>query len=386
MALARSLKRWLDAGLIEPEQAERIAAFERERVRPALVYSIAALGGLAVAIGVVSIVAANWDEIPAWTKLGVDLAVVAALGLWLVRARESAAGWLRETGVLVLYGLTLASIALIGQTYQLGGDAASALGLWSVLTFILMTRGTSAQLGFAWAAGLQLTYAFCLERIADRKDALEGLTLAAVYWAPLALIAAGGSARLSQARPSYARVFRALGWAELVLVASVGTLAFYERPRPEGALGMWLGVLGSAAASAALCLRRAGTREGSASRWLIIAAFGAAHAGVLLPHGEWPVAAALIFIGLWWVVAWAAHRSGDRTALNLATAAIGLRLIVVYFEVFGSLLDTGLALLSGGVLTLLVVWVWAKKRRELDRQLTGARGTVPPAPGGKEQP
>jgi uncharacterized membrane protein len=76
------------------------------------------------------------------------------------------------------------------------------------------------------------------------------------------------------------------------------------------------------------------------------------------------------------VVALVAHRKGRPALLHLATGVIGLRLLVIYFEVFGSLLDTGVGLVLGGLLTLLVTWIWARKRRDFDRELS-ARESAP---------
>jgi uncharacterized membrane protein len=94
-----------------------------------------------------------------------------------------------------------------------------------------------------------------------------------------------------------------------------------------------------------------------------------------LPHGNIPLAAALSFIALWYLVALTAYRSGQRWTLNYATAAIGVRLLIVYFEVFGSLLDTGLGLVTGGLLTLLLIWLWSRRRRAFERgsQVLAAR-------------
>jgi uncharacterized membrane protein len=50
------------------------------------------------------------------------------------------------------------------------------------------------------------------------------------------------------------------------------------------------------------------------------------------------------------------------------TALLALRILVVYFEVFGSLLDTGVGLVTGGLLTLLIAWFWQKKVRKLGQR------------------
>ncbi|HEY5960718.1 MAG TPA: DUF2157 domain-containing protein, partial [Polyangiaceae bacterium] len=134
MALETRLKRWTEAGLIESRQAQRILEFEQGRDRPMLLYAVAGLGGLAIAIGIVSIVAANWDAIPGRVKIGIDLAALLTFGIAFAHGSNKWPSWLRETALLVLYGLTLGSIALVGQVYQLGGSTRDALSVWSLLS------------------------------------------------------------------------------------------------------------------------------------------------------------------------------------------------------------------------------------------------------------
>jgi uncharacterized membrane protein len=371
MGIGRQLRRWTEAGLLEPGQAEHIARFERDRSRPALLYAVVGVAAFAMAIGLLSIVAANWDEIPAALKLGVDLGLLGALGYAVARLQTRGPAWLAEAAIGVLWGLTLASIALVGQVYQQGGDAAHALLAWSVLTALLMSRARSVQLALLWVLGLELTYAVGLVALADVDSAFDGLALAAVYFAPLACLALGRAAWLERLRPQHARVLTTLGWAQLVLLASIGTLAFYERPSFRDASGLWLGVSLSALGSVWLAWSTPSDPSGRARRGLIAAAFAVGHLGVLLPHDDWPLAAALGFLLLWSLVALVAHRQGRRNLLHWATAVIGLRLLVVYFEVIGSLLDTGLALLFGGALSLVLAWLWTRQRKQLDRGLSG---------------
>jgi uncharacterized membrane protein len=372
MALEPMLKRWTEAGLLQPEQAERISRFEKERGRPTLLYAISALAALAMAIGLISIVAANWDEIPAPAKLSVDLVLLAGLGYGVLSFGDRGPAWLSEASILLLYGLTLASIALVGQVYQLGGKIEVALAVWTLLTAVLMAQGRTLQLGFVWLSGLELTYFVWLATLGDHHRELEGLVLTAILWPGLACIALGRAGWLDRSRPQFSRVASALGWAQLVLFAIAGTFTFYDQPTFREERWFWLGAALSALACAGLLATTPNTPSGRARRSLIVVAFVAAHLGAMIPHGDWPVAAALAFMALWWAVAVAAHRAAQRALLHFATAMIGLRLIVIYFEVFGTLLDTGIALLIGGMLTLLLTWLWARQRRELDRELGAA--------------
>jgi hypothetical protein len=56
--------------------------------------------------------------------------------------------------------------------------------------------------------------------------------------------------------------------------------------------------------------------------------------------------------------------------------------IVIYFEVFGSLLDTGLGLITGGALTLLLAWFWRKKTQSLAEHLSARPGAPGDEAGG----
>ena len=83
-----------------------------------------------------------------------------------------------------------------------------------------------------------------------------------------------------------------------------------------------------------------------------------------------PLIGALLNLGFLCLLAWAALQAGLKAAFTLLTALVGLRVIIIYFEVFGSLLQTGLGLVGGGLLTLLVAWVWLRKSKSLTARLT----------------
>jgi uncharacterized membrane protein len=368
MQLDQQLKRWKDAELISAAQAERIVAFEKQRQRPALLYAVAGLAGLAVAIGLISIVASNWDLVPGRVKLVLDLLVVTLLGQAVVYLKARPPAWLEEAATIALYGLVLASIALVGQVYQLGGNAALALLAWSVLTFPLMLLASSPRASFLWVLGLEVTYFVGLSELAKGGPMRSDFALAAVYWAPLCVLALGRSGWLGRVRPEQAGLFRALGWSQLVLMASAASFAFYDA-LVRGERAPWLAVGISLFGTIALSTMMPSTPAGRAQRLLLAVAFTASHLPMFMPHGQWPLGAALAFIVVFAAVALVAHKRGRPRLLHLATAAVGLRLLAIYFEVFGSLLDTGLGLVLGGLLTLFVTWFWARKRRDFDREL-----------------
>lgn len=361
------LQRWVSAGLVSAEQAERIRAFESAEHRPTLLYAIAGLGGLAIAVGLVSIVAANWDDIPGRAKIGLDLVLLAALGFGVWQWERRGPAWARETAIVALWGLVLASIALVGQVYQLGGEAHEALAVWTVLTALLMTRARSGAAAVMWIVGLQVTWSVWAVWIADRWN-VEELALGTIYWAPLLCVALGCWAPLRRLRPALAAALEAVGWFELVLCATLGGFAFYADTARE----QWHEAYPAAAISVVLTIGIAiALVPGLPQRVLLVACLVFSHVPLFTSPGELELLAAACFVALWLLVAWSAHHARDARLLNVATAMIGVRIVVIYFEVFGSLLDTGVGLISGGLLTLLLVWLWTRKRKQFEQELGG---------------
>jgi hypothetical protein len=75
------------------------------------------------------------------------------------------------------------------------------------------------------------------------------------------------------------------------------------------------------------------------------------------------------------VLAWAALKIKSTTLFNIVTALICIRILAIYFEVFGSMLETGIGLVFGGTLTLLIAWLWLKKSEALAQRLGLNRGS-----------
>ena len=72
------MRRWQAAGLIDGEAAARIVAWEATHRRPVFLWAVSGMGILALSLGIMAIVGANWEDIPAWLKLALDLALNAA--------------------------------------------------------------------------------------------------------------------------------------------------------------------------------------------------------------------------------------------------------------------------------------------------------------------
>ena len=61
---ARKIAAWHEAGLIDAITRDRLLAYEAEHARPLALWAVFGIGALAIGLGLVSVIAANWEDIP----------------------------------------------------------------------------------------------------------------------------------------------------------------------------------------------------------------------------------------------------------------------------------------------------------------------------------
>jgi uncharacterized membrane protein len=163
MKLRREVAELLKAGVIEQNTADRIEQYYLTKAGPPqnkLVIVFGILGSLLVGLGIVLILAHNWDELSRSVKTVIAfiplLAGQAICGYTLFKQQDSVT-W-REAGATFLIMAIGACIALIGQIYNIPGDLTSFLFTWSLLTLpvIYVMRSSVASLlylgGITWYA------------------------------------------------------------------------------------------------------------------------------------------------------------------------------------------------------------------------------------------
>ncbi len=381
MNIEKKLTLWQEAGLIDAGTRARIAAFEDGRHRPVLLYALLGLGALTIGIGIVSIVAANWDAIDRPIKLGIDLAlgVLLAAGLFVAARRRQPL--LVETLAAIDYVFVLASLALLGQVYQLGSPPHQALLVWSLCTLPFMTLVRTRFVGLMWLAGLIWTHvsttAYWLETTFDRFGShdtlLANIAVSIAYATAVLVLWLARTPFFASARPQISAGWTSTVWtAWLWASAGLGFL-FYEDFAAHELLTWSLLVCGALSAGLVALLPRMypalsarallGMRIYVASTWLVLTLATA------LPHDDLPALGALVQVGLLGLAAWTVLQLGHLRLFNTLTGAIALRVLIMYFEVFGSMLDTGLGMITGGLLTLLLAWIWKRKSPELAARL-----------------
>jgi uncharacterized membrane protein len=346
--IERKLATWLGAGLIDAETAARLRAYEAEHTRPLALWAVIGIGTLAIALGLVSVVAANWDTVPPELRLGLHFALItlALAALW----RWPRQGWEQEALLFICGALGLTFFGHLGQAYQTSSPLWHPLAAWlGLFGPLFLLRGQS------WLAALAVTAAlvaagwgFAADH--DYRDAVLAVELPTAL--PLALVPLGAMARPG-ARGGFWRRLEQLGFGYALGGASVAiVITNIDRQTVRGEHGaIWL--LTALAAAAALLLARR-DRSGQAAAGVMAAA------GILtwlaLQLGEGRVGFAVLFMLLWAAVAVGALHGAWRATFQLAVAMLALRLIVLSFQFDDNLLTSGFGLIGAGVMILAIAY------------------------------
>lgn len=353
---------WVAANLLSADQAAAIRAHEAAQGRPWLQWAAFGLGGLAILLGIAALIGSNWETIPGSVKLAVHLAIniAAALAVWAAW-RAGKPLWL-DLSLFLFAGTILTGIALIGQVFQLSSPLWRPLLLWWIIASpALLVFGQGRLTALAWSI---MTFWLGLELVDRFGAALQATpALIALPGSAPALIAT--LAVLAQRHSSRRRFFAdivAAGLGVCLLGASVAPLlAWYSGVGEQYAwadrfwsYGPWLWLLVGG------CLVWL-WRQASDSHYLarvLLACLIAVSLPQLLPAADTAgqVLAALLFSALWGFVAFTAGRTQHNGLFKLAVGLIALRLIIVYFEVFGDLASTGLGLILSGLIVLGISW------------------------------
>lgn len=374
--LQKKLASWVEHGLLTEDQAERIKTHEGGTShRPWALYGVAGVGVTSLVTGFISLVAANWEVIPAWFKLATYFLVQGGAGVAFYRFHERR-GPIRETLLATFAALFLAGIGLIAQIYHLRGDGWQALLLWSTITLPAVWLAQSWALVHVWI-GLTL-----LSSVIWASSSNEGIStfgrgcMVAAIPSLLIGIAALGK-RLANFNPFVRRAIFNWGIALTLFVITPlanmmwGLTAAEHRSDIDYLAVPWATLL---LAVAALWTLEDETREvritsvglllsvGVFATLPLVFADGTASPGVSL-------LGAVGFFCTWGFAAAAAAYSQRRRWFDLASFVIAVRVVFVYFEVFGSLAVTGLGLIASGVVTLGTAFIWHRFRDKVRQQM-----------------
>lgn len=364
--LEKKLESWVQAGLIDKEQAKAIQTHENTRSdRSWAVFGIAAVGVVAIATGLISIIAANWDDISKVTKLSAYLGVL-LFTAFIALKRIDRSSIVRELALTFMMLWFLAGLGLVSQIYHLHSEEWRGLAFWCALTISLALIAQNRLASHIWHFGFAATlllWAFGQEADFRTHTSSHGRL---VYISSIPLIFLIGSQTKRAALVSHFSE-PSVNWASvgLGLVSIVGHMFWYDSPSPiMSRMPIYTFILVSLATSgSALFLWLKSDRLFAIliSAFIMVLCVNVA-LPAFLPIGHRHVMGAFFFILTWSLSAAGAAASNRRRLFDLCTAGIGVRFIVAYFELFGSLAATGVGLIFSGLIIMGIAWIWHRYR------------------------
>lgn len=373
----KKLKEWVAAGLMSEAQADAIHAYEQEKKGGRFGRGLVGLSIFAILVGVLSIIAANWNEIPGSVKIGVHALLNAAVGFFAAWAfRKGKALW-SEGAAVAFLGLSFTLIILIGQVFQLTGTVADAMIFWIVITLpFFLLIGRSYMTAVPWMLAFIATVGAVLEdKIEFLPEAYRSPFVAGLgAFLPLALMADGAVELFKRHRPALTEVSLKAGLALSTLLASISMGMWpannfsYMREKllsvPYGLSILAIGVAVIAVHAAIHGFYRTEPAMRHGARFAFIGLF-AFIAPLMIPLGHGDIAPALVFIAYWAALGWLAQNMQYMRIVSLAIAVIAFRIFMIYVEVFGSLMDTGLGLICGGAVMLTLIYAARRVNKRL---------------------
>jgi uncharacterized membrane protein len=373
------LNRWLSAGVLDAEAADRIRAFETDLKRPSglrwqgLVALI--LGALLMACGVVLFVSAHWDRIGPGARFAVVIAMVTLFHLGGACTRKSIRSLstaLHAVGTVS----TGAAIALVGQIFNIQEHWPVAVLLWAIaalvgwillhdeaqetLALLLVPAWIYSEMAFyadghigehvylgrfllVWAA-LYLTFF-----LNSKHKIVQGILFAAAAIASVAgiflMLDSWYSLLASQTYLSFQ--FRFWGWTAIAALplffslfrlfksAVPVTVAFVFSIALPWCVRTWTQSYGSGTFQTSF-----NRTETSLAAYALVAAFA-------------------VFL-IWWGV-----RQASRALVNLGVVGFGLAVGWFYFSSIFDKVGRSLGLIGLGILFLAGGWALEKARRGL---------------------
>lgn len=187
--LVKELDELKGAGVIDEETASRINSYYRDRSESShnrLFVVFGVLGAILIGLGIILIIAHNWDDLSRAVKVFFSFLPLLAgqffCGFSLLKRKESIA-W-REASATFLFFAVGSSISLVSQVYHIHGDLGSYLFTWMLLCLPLVYLLNSSIASLLYIVGItyyQCVTNFGIELFMHRQETFN-------YWWMLLLI------------------------------------------------------------------------------------------------------------------------------------------------------------------------------------------------------
>jgi uncharacterized membrane protein len=157
--ITRNLPELVAANVISEETAANIKAYydgKEDRAPDKLMIIFSIFGAILIALGIILIVAHNWDDLSREIKTGFSFLPILmgqAMAIYVILKKYASVAW-RESVAAFLFFAIGASISLVSQVYNIPGDISSFILTWVLLTLPLIYILRSSVVSLLYLTGI----------------------------------------------------------------------------------------------------------------------------------------------------------------------------------------------------------------------------------------
>ncbi len=159
MGIQKDIRELVSANVITEQTAKDISTYYNQKKsepnnRLFIVFGI--LGAILVGLGIILIIAHNWDDLSKPTKTVfafLPLVIGQILCLYVILKRQGETAWKEGAGAFLTFAIG-ASISLVSQIYNIPGDLSSFMLTWMLLTAPLIYLLRSSIVSLLYIAGI----------------------------------------------------------------------------------------------------------------------------------------------------------------------------------------------------------------------------------------
>ncbi len=365
--IEKKIEEWIRADLLSRKAADGLLTYEARKPAGSWVLNgFLILGAVTVGIGIISLIAANWDAIPPSAKLTADFILLSALAFGVFKTHVQGKSGYFEM-VLVAFQITcLATIGLISQIYNTGGEVYQALLAWSLITAGVAVASKNAFAPFLWASGFFTALLFA---------GLQTVWLAPIFSEHypalvLALSLLGGLMAMvcrakfgENAQTQALRVWSLMAFLMSLLVVETIN-AFNFKDTGINFIAYYPGyVLVFLLAIAVISNKNSNRLQNWVSLLALILFVASFHYPYLGIKSDIVFAVSTLSVLTLLALLMASLR--QRKIFQVLVVLIGIRFLILYFQALGGLATTGVGLIASGALIIFLVSWWNKKRQAI---------------------
>lgn len=159
MGIEKDIPELLKAGIITPEAADGIRQYYKSKEGSSsnrLFLAFGILGAILVGLGIILIIAHNWDELSRTTKTSfafLSLIASQVISVYVLLRKSTNPVWIESTTTFLFFAVG-ACISLISQIYHIPGNLSSFLLVWMLLILPLIYVMKSSVAALLYIVGI----------------------------------------------------------------------------------------------------------------------------------------------------------------------------------------------------------------------------------------